>query len=129
MADDDDASDILSVGTLTKDATLFFNQCENLMGSSRLQHTPSMMELPMSFIRDLVRERDEEYALYENKSDDDLYDNNNNRKHNPNKSNKNKSIHDDDDEEYEYYYEEEEYEDGKTNSNSNNNSKEDGSND
>jgi len=51
--------EVLSVGTLNKDASLFFNQMENLIGSSRLQHTPSMMTLPAGFLQQVFTEQDE----------------------------------------------------------------------
>eukprot|EP01084_Bolivina_argentea_P043519 80184_1 len=61
------------VGTLNKDATLFFNEMENMIGASRLQHTSSMMELPSNFLHEIIHERDEEYdQMRKKKNKDDL---------------------------------------------------------
>ena len=99
--------DILSVGTLKQDPTSFFAQMDNLVASDRLQHTPSMMELPTSAIQDIIREYDEEHAaMYGNKKKLSVYKNYNGAYyHNTQNSNEIKEDSEDD-EQYEYYYDE-----------------------
>ena len=132
---DDDQDNLLSGHTLKDNPSLFFEQMDNLVASDRLQHTPSMMELPSNTLRDIIREYDEEVNRgstglsrhshrYHHSSKPRYhhgYNGHKSRHHgrsnghlngfNGNKSKKIKDNNDNDDsdeaeeEEYEYYYE------------------------
>mmetsp|Transcript_18774 Transcript_18774/g.29868 ORF Transcript_18774/g.29868 Transcript_18774/m.29868 type:complete len:629 (+) Transcript_18774:68-1954(+) len=56
--------EVLTTATLDQNASLFFDKMDNFIGSSRLQHTPSLMELPSHKLREIVLETDADDALY-----------------------------------------------------------------
>merc|ERR1719361_2984371 len=69
MDDIKEPEEIEAVSSLANDPSAFFSSMENRLGAGRLQHTPSMMEIPSSFIDDVFDEA--LYSKYDNKDDDD----------------------------------------------------------
>ena len=85
------SEEVDTVSSLANDPFAFFNSMENRLGAGRLQHTPSMMEIPSSFIDDVFDAAS--YAALNDNKDDDADDD------------------DDDDDEDEYEYPSEDKED------------------